>query len=496
MKYLRSDALSLRGWWKLRPADAALRSALRATIGANAVLVVVVLLGHPELGAAAAFGGMTAVHARFEPFAVRGRLLAGVALGMVVSVGAGVAASAAGWGTVPIVVLVAALAALAKLLTDAVGSGPPGGLMFVFAVSTMAMFPVTWSEVGWHLLSVAAGGAVAWLVGMSGRLVDQLGPVRLLVARALDAVATSRVTGDPHPAIAAIDAAWRAVNTVPARREVSGLEAALVDADLVLHDSSRAVAPLRERARELRAIRGIPVTAEGRRRRALLLHGGPVPGSRRSPGTLPAWGRMLRSAVRPSSAVFVGTVRVGLGVLAAGLLAAGFGFGHAYWAMVAAAAVLQTTNVRHTVHRTVQRAVGTVAGAVLGAALLLAQPSQPVVLTCVVIALLGAEFYVVRNYAAAMVFVTPLTLLLASIPAPADAAGLVADRVLDTVLGAFVGFLAAVVVPGRHRHATAVRRALESLEAANAELRRGLEAGDRPGSRRRALRCRRAAAGP
>ncbi|OXM74368.1 MULTISPECIES: FUSC family protein [Amycolatopsis] len=334
-------ALSPRGWWHLRPADRALVSALRAMTGANIVLVAVVTAGHTELAPAAAFGGMTAVHARFEPYPVRARLLAVIGAGLTAAVGLGGTASAAGWGPVPVAIMVALVAAAAKLFTDGIRSGPPGGLMFVFAAGTTSAVPVSWPGVAAQVGVAAAGALGAWVVAVSGWLFFD---------------------HDDRPT------SWR-----------TGLRAAL--------DRSS-----------------------------------------------PEWPR---------------AVKVFAGVLATGLLAHALGLGHPYWATVAAAAVLQATHLQHTMHRFVQRVSGTVVGVLVAALLLTLDLPQPVKLAVIVVALLGAELTVIRNYALAMVFVTPLVLLLGSMAAPVDTLAVTADRLVDTVLGAAVGLAAALVRPGR-----------------------------------------------
>ncbi|GHF58941.1 hypothetical protein GCM10017566_35440 [Amycolatopsis bartoniae] len=313
--------------------------------GANIVLAAVVLTGHTALAPAAAFGGMTAVHGRFEPYAVRSRLLAAVGAGLVLCVALGSAAAAAGWGPVPVTVLVAVVAALAKLLTDAVSAGPPGGLIFVFAVATTAVLPVSWAQAGAQIGIAALAAVVAWCVGMVGWLFFR----------------------------------------EPADKQIS-------------------------------------------------------------------WREGLRSAVRLPSHELPRATKVGAGVLAAGLLAHFLDLGHPYWTMIAAAAVLQSTHLNHTLHRTVQRMLGTLAGVVLGGLLLAAHLPTPAKLACIVIALLCGELTVIRNYALAMLFITPLTLLLSSLLTPPDVLGLASDRLLDTVLGALVGLVAAVVRPGRGYH--------------------------------------------
>ena len=62
------------------------------------------------------------------------------------------------------------------------------------------------------------------------------------------------------------------------------------------------------------------------------------------------------------------------------------------------------------------------------------------------VAQFGAEILVGRHYGAALLFITPLALVVAWIAAPVDLGGLVADRVVETVIGCVVGV--AVVLGG------------------------------------------------
>lgn len=313
--------------------------------GANIVLATVVLTGHADLAPAAAFGGMTAVHARFEPYPVRARMLAAIGSGLVLCVALGSFAAAAGWGPVPVTILVAVVAAAAKLLTDVIGSGPPGGLIFVFATATTAVLPAGWAAAGWRIGVAALAVLVAWFVAHVGWLFSR--------AR---------------------------------------------------HDK--------------------PTT----------------------------WRVGVRAALSRSSHELWRAAKIGGAVLIAGLLADVLGLGHPYWTMIAAAAVLQSTHLRHTLDRTIQRVIGTLAGVVIAGLLLAAGLPLPVKLAVIVVALLCAELTVIRNYALAMLFLTPLTLLLGSLISDAGALGVASDRLLDTALGAVIGLVAALVRPGRGYH--------------------------------------------
>jgi hypothetical protein len=144
----------------------------------------------------------------------------------------------------------------------------------------------------------------------------------------------------------------------------------------------------------------------------------------------------------------------GLGYLIAAGLAGSFatwagqalGFGHNYWAMVAAVVPLVGHTTRHRIRRGVQRIIGTVLGLVIlaGIVLLDLEPWQ----TVLVMALcqFGAEMFIIRQYLLAQVFVTPLALISTLLVVPSPPAILLRDRIIETVIGAAIG-IAVVVAP-------------------------------------------------
>ena len=136
------------------------------------------------------------------------------------------------------------------------------------------------------------------------------------------------------------------------------------------------------------------------------------------------------------------------------LLAALFGgvasllspLGHTSWTMVAAVAPISAQDHQGRVQRALHRIVGTLGGVVFSAALL-AVPWQPWMLVVWVVALqFLAELFVVRNYSVALLFVTPLALLMAQLAHPAAPAMLLLARAVETVLGALIGLMVVVVV--------------------------------------------------
>lgn len=128
--------------------------------------------------------------------------------------------------------------------------------------------------------------------------------------------------------------------------------------------------------------------------------------------------------------------------LAAGAIALALGIGHPYWAVVSVAAVIPPPGAAHSVSRAWHRVFGTLAGVVVTWLILLPDPPAWVLVVVVAVAQFGAEVFVGRHYGAALVFITPLALVVAHLGQPVPVGTLLVDRVVETVLGCAVAILA------------------------------------------------------
>ncbi len=108
-------------------------------------------------------------------------------------------------------------------------------------------------------------------------------------------------------------------------------------------------------------------------------------------------------------------------------------------AMRLVTAAVTGADITARITRAVQRVAGTLAG-VLAAAAILA-PHLPVPVLIAVIAALQAatELCVGRNYALAVIFLTPLALAMGTLAQPVGTWTLLHDRAIETVLGAVIG---------------------------------------------------------
>ncbi|MFE5580227.1 FUSC family protein [Kitasatospora sp. NPDC056531] len=463
------------------PGDGWHKPALSAVATLGTLNLTLFALGWLDLALYTSAGGLGALYGHGLPYRARARTLAAVLLGTVLSTGAALTAAALTRDAVVLVVVAAALAALHKLLCDAARIGPPGSLIITFTTASCAFVPQRLPDLAPHLALTVLGAALAWLVCMAPAPLRPYGPERIATARALEAAArllrtapgaaltAAALTAAARTAlVGAVDAARHSLAlSSPARRRALGdaPERLLVHAEAALAAPADPAAAERYAAwaRDLRRGRTLPLLdlteAEAADLRA------------RRPGPRPS----SRAALRPGSVLLPIGLRVAVGCAAAGWLSLALGVGRPYWAVVTAASVFQA-NSTLSWQRALQRVLGNLLGLALFTAALPLAHSGPVAL--IVLGLLcqfGAEATIARSYWLATVFVTPMALLMTEFAGLQPARTLVADRWLDTCVGALTGLAACLLVTNR-RTAARLSRALAGAETATREARSAVAA--------------------
>lgn len=145
------------------------------------------------------------------------------------------------------------------------------------------------------------------------------------------------------------------------------------------------------------------------------------------------------------------TIRITIAALLGTVITTAFFDPHrAYWTVSASIAVVGLSAVRsYSIGRGLHRTVGTLLGA--GLYLVIAPLGTNPFVLVLMLALLqfSIEFVVVRNYAIALVFITPLVLLLTGAAlVGADHVATASERVIDTAIGSAIAIATAVL----HRH--------------------------------------------
>ncbi|WP_225821567.1 FUSC family protein [Streptomyces naphthomycinicus] len=459
-----------------RPSDIWFKPALSVVAAVAPPNLTLLALGRLDLAMYTMAGSLCALYGHNRPYAARARALALVVLGMAGGLAVALLAAALTTSTVVLVTVGAVLAALQKTVCDATRIGPPGNVVLTFISSASLFAPQTLGRIPGHVGLALAAGAWAWLVGMAPGLLRPHGPERRATAQALNAAAAyadTRGTADGHAraraaSAAAIHAAWQSLLAAGTRpdRTRRALEQLVVRAEVALAaPADTDPARLRAWARALRGTGPVPHTEQPREAADELLG---VAAERALPPRS-SWHRLTPLA--PLAA------RTALGCALAGYAALALGVGRPYWALVTAASLYQA-NVTLTWSRGVQRVVGNLVGVLAFAALAPLAHLHPAALVLCCLALnFGAEALIGRNYWLGSVCVTPMALLITEFARTQDPAELITDRVVDTLVGALVGFVAAVAVTNRRagdrlEHAlTAAERARENAARLLAEPR-------------------------
>ncbi|MER5470931.1 FUSC family protein [Streptomyces sp. NPDC002685] len=469
----RPRRLPLAGVLRLgRPSDIWFKPALSVVVAVAPPNLALLALGRLDLAMYTMAGSLCALYAHNRPYAARARALARVVAGMLGGLGVALVTASLTTNAVVLVTVGALLAAAQKTLCDATRVGPPGHVVLAFISSASLFVPQSLGQVPGHLALGAAAGAWAWIVGMAPGLVRPHGPERRATAHALNAAAVYAGAPDDTraraTAAAAVHTAWQSLLSTGARSAPRrALERLVVRAEVSLAapadtDSER----LRGWARELAGTGPVPRPDDL----------GDAAGELFGVETALAFGeRPLLDRLRPLAPI---ALRTALGCALAGYVSLALGVGRPYWALVTAASLYQA-NVTLTWSRGVQRVVGNLLGVLAFAVLApLAHVGQAVLVLCCLALNFGAEALIGRNYWLGSVCVTPMALLITEFARSQQSGELITDRVLDTLVGALVGFAAAVAVTNR-RAADRIEHALSTVEQAR-EHAAGVLAEERP----------------
>jgi uncharacterized membrane protein YccC len=308
----------------------------------------------------------------------------------------------------------------------------------------------------WHIgLLVAAGGAFAWIVHMSGALISFRGPEKSAVAAAaeavarfLDAIGSSEEDSARRKAAAALHQSWNVLVTFqPVNPRPNSMLRQLRVNNHELHVLfARAMSAAADQE-------PLPEDAARRARRLVFLAGRPVIFDRTTDGDEMPLGRpstweLLRDAITPGSPTVYVVARAGIAVALAGFVALALGIEHAYWAMSAAVLVLhQGFDWVRTLQRGMERMVGTWLGLLLAGLVLTLHPQGLWLVLVIAVLQFTIEMLIVRNYALAAVFITPTALTIVSGGRPVtDVGGLLFARGTDTLIGCGLALVVYLVV--------------------------------------------------
>lgn len=417
---------------------------------------LVVAAGYPNAALYVTYGAFAVLYGEGRPYRVRAAVVAtaGLALMLVAAVGVVVGTYAPG-GIANKAATILALTAVAVPVVytvDALRLGPPGALFFVL-VCGGALGATEWGVTPERILICAGLGAIAAvIVSMAGAAIDRHKPERVATQRAVDAVDIYAQPGNAtvdarHAAGAAISSAWTALH----------------DAGLSHRSDSPLVNTMLETHRRFTEI------AVGNK--MVLDH--LIPGDHVLVVRPSIWYRLRRS-VRFRSHATITAGRVGIACLGAGVISAAVGLTRPQWAILSALVIVHMGPDRlHGTVRGLHRFAGTVIGLGLFAVLYQLSPTGYTLIAAIATLQFCTELFLPRNYAVAVMFVTPIALLSAGVVTlQGSVTSIVRDRLAETLIGVAVAMASIyLIAPRAHRRTFAftearIRKAALALVAA------------------------------
>lgn len=475
-------AVSLAAMFRLRPGPDRIFFALRAALAVGVCALGGWLAGDEPAGLLATLGAFASLYGSGRPYRHRAMLLAVIGAGFVACVVGGVlaAASPSAW---PGVLLAAAIALVASFLCSALIVGPPGAFIFALVCAAATNMHGQVAHIGAIAAAVAAGAAISWVLQMASALWRPRGPEEESLKAAAHAVAAyieragqGAADMQRHMTALALHESW--LNLVARQR-------GRAQPDDRLHR-------LRALSRELHRIFGAAIVgaggagldpqaaAQARAIAAKVAEPPHVPANDAlyKPLAYITAREMIAMSLRWGSTPMRIALRVGAAALICGGVGALMGLDRAYWAIAAAVLVLyQGLDLTRALQRGLERTLGTFVGLALAAALLAAHPHGLVLAAIVTILQFLIEIVVVRNYALATVFITPIALVVAEATTPSvDIGALLFDRGVDTALGCLVGL--GVLFFTSQRSGAGLRAAMDATIAAARNLLPLLAAGN------------------
>lgn len=448
-------------------------TALTTTLG----LVIGFMAGNLEWGIMAFMGGFASLYVQNQPYRTRAITLALVGLGLGIAMALG-ALSTVWWA----MALALALVATASTYFAGAFDVPlPAGFMFVLIACISAALPVTSATVlEDRIIFVLIGAGLAWLIGMSDWIWNRRGPVASPVSRAyrmlsqyVAKIGTNRASDAQYQATLALTVAHRAVLADSGHdRRIKRLAA---QAETVLRSaialSSRESQPLPKTWSTLlesvsHHVAQVPQSAltmptsepshnhlirrweSAMHETVALTNGQEIDVELPEIHQVSASARLKR-ALSMDSLVLPATLRIGIAVALSVVIAHIFGIAHPFWVPLTCAAVLQGVSTVIITQRTVQRAIGTTVGLMLTAAILAFRPSSVETAVLVVLLQLLMLLFIAKNYGLSVVFITSLALVIIYSGTHPAVMPMVWARFVDTLLGATIGFLAALLLWGQ-----------------------------------------------
>ena len=455
---------------------AALSAALPVFIG--------LLLGSFEYGLTAGIGAFTFLYMFNQPFAQRAKKLFFVMIGLSLCMGLGTIL--APYPTIA-AIMMGIIGAIVIFIFGALNITGPSAVFFILCYAMATGMPVNPSLAPLRSGLVFLGGALSWVIAMLGWFVNPHRPERNAVhkvyvelAQLLDSIGTKNFNATRHQAVMTLK---RADNTLMGgytswhvsdkfkRLYLLNEHANLLFLEILeislnrkeklpqeLGDSVRALATsIKEKKQNITKILQpiqIDETAEqlfAKVYNADAIMNEPISKIHRDVHIVkPSLKTIFLGAFDKNSIVFLSSIKYGIVLIVAALLAHYLNFERSYWVPLSCAAVMSGSTIIATLHRAVQRTFGTMIG-ILVASLILITVHNGYIIALIILGLTFlTELFIVRNYGVAAMFFTPSALIMAEYATGVhDFSFYATVRLTDILVGSLIGLIGALIVGRR-----------------------------------------------
>jgi uncharacterized membrane protein YccC len=145
------------------------------------------------------------------------------------------------------------------------------------------------------------------------------------------------------------------------------------------------------------------------------------------------------------SNIFRHSLRVSIATFAGYIISRFLPFGHGYWILLTITVILKPL-YSLTKKRNFERLMGTLGGALGGFLLIWSIPDRTVLFVLMILFMIGTYVFMRTNYLVCVTLMTPYVLLLFHLLYPVNFKAIVSDRVIDTLIGSGISFLASIFI--------------------------------------------------
>ena len=155
------------------------------------------------------------------------------------------------------------------------------------------------------------------------------------------------------------------------------------------------------------------------------------------------------------SNIFRHSLRVSIATLAGYIISLFLPFGHGYWILLTIIVILKPS-YSLSKKRNIQRLMGTLGGALAGLLLIEFVRDRNVLFVLMILFMCGTYFFIRTNYLVSVTIMTPYVLLLFYLLYPTGFHSVISDRVIDTLIGSGLAFLASIAIIPNWEHEKAI----------------------------------------